>query len=50
MVLAREMNWRSISSVAMKSAITPSRMGRTLSTGSGVRPCMALALRPTAST
>ena len=37
------MNWRSISSVAMKSAITPSRMGRTISIGSGVRPCMALA-------
>ena len=44
------MNWRSISSVAMKSAITPSRIGRTSSTGSGVLPCMALALRPTAST
>ena len=39
------MNWRSISSVAMKSAITPSRMGRTISTGSGVLPCMALALQ-----
>ena len=45
MVLARWMNWRSISSVAMKSAITPSRMGRTISTGSGVLPCMALALQ-----
>ena len=45
------MNWRSISSVAMKSAITPSRSGRMISTRSGgLRVCMALALSPTAST
>ena len=49
MVLARWMNWRSISSVAMKSAITPSRIGRISSIGSGVRPSMVLAFRPTAS-
>ena len=44
MVLARWMNWRSISSVAMKSAMTPSRMGRTSSTGSGARPMHGLGL------
>ncbi len=44
------MKYRSICSVAMKSAITPSRMGRIVSMLSGVRPSMALAFAPTAST
>ena len=50
MLLARAMNWRSISSVAMKSAITPSRIGRMISTGSGVLALHGLGVSPTAST
>jgi len=38
------MNWRSISSVATKSAMTPSRIGRIVSMLSGVRPTIILAL------
>ena len=49
-VLVRLMNWRSISSVAMKSAITPSRSGRIVSIASGVRPTIFLAVMPTAMT
>ena len=44
------MNWRSISSVAIKSAITPSRSGRIVSIASGVRPTIFLAVIPTAMT
>src|SRR3990172_4345279 len=49
-VLVLAMNCLSISSVAMKSAITPSRSGRMVSMTSGVRAANDFAFWPTAST
>ena len=46
----RAMNWRSISSVTSRSAITPWRNGRLAVIVAGVRPIMRFASSPTAST
>ena len=48
--LAILMKCLSITSVTVKSAITPSFMGRTASMPDGTRPIMALASLPTAKT
>ena len=47
---ARAMKYRSIASVISKSAMTPSRRGRTARMFPGVRPSISFASRPTAST
>jgi hypothetical protein len=47
---ARAMKYRSIASVISKSAMTPSRRGRTARMLPGVRPSISLASRPTART
>ena len=42
------MKWWSMPSVTTKSAMTPSRIGRTTWIASGVRPTISCALRPIA--